>query len=87
MRPVGITLRRDGRPAPEAAFVGGQHLLLSVGRVLCLSGLVCELTVLPLLPPVGDRAELARRAAVSITAVTGVVHPVLPRRAGVARDW
>ena len=82
MRPVAIVLRRAGRAAPEAAFVGPEGLPGSIGRILGLSGLVCELTVLPLLPPEGDRADLARRAAAAITAVTGVRHPV---RSGTVR--
>ena len=50
VRPVGVTLRRGGRAAPEAAVVGGLELAVSVRRVLGVSGLVCELTVLPVIP-------------------------------------
>ncbi len=80
MQPVAIGLSRADRPAPEAIFVGGQALLPSVGRVLGLYGLVCELTVLPAIAPHGDRAGLARQAAASIAAATGIDHPGPTRR-------
>jgi 1-acyl-sn-glycerol-3-phosphate acyltransferase len=86
VRPVAITLRSGGRVATEAAYIGGRNLLGSVGAVLALCDLVCELTLLPVLTPRGDRAELARRAASVITEVTGVAHPPRSRRpAGVPR--
>lgn len=75
VRPVAVSLRRGGEPAHEAAYVGAQDLLGSVTRVLRLPGLVCELTLLPTLPPHGDRTALARRAAAAIALTTGVPHP------------
>lgn len=75
VRPVAVTLRSSGHAAREAAFVGDQGLLTSVIRVLHLPALVCELTLLPTIPPHGDRTELARRASAEIAATTGVVHP------------
>ena len=80
VRPVAITLRCAGRVATEAAYIGGRNLLGSIGAVLALRDLVCELTLLPRLAPRGDRAELARSAASAITAVTGVAHPPWSRR-------
>jgi 1-acyl-sn-glycerol-3-phosphate acyltransferase len=80
VRPVAITLRCAGRVATEAAYIGGRNLLGSIAAVLALRDLVCELTLLPTLAPRGDRAELARRAASAITAVTGVAHPPRSRR-------
>jgi 1-acyl-sn-glycerol-3-phosphate acyltransferase len=74
VRPVAVTLTSRGRPAPEAAFVGEQDLLHSVGRVLRLPAPACELTVLPALAPEGTRAELAARAAAAIAGATGVPH-------------
>jgi 1-acyl-sn-glycerol-3-phosphate acyltransferase len=75
VRPVAVTLRRGGRTAREAAFVGDQSLLGSVARVLRLSAVVCELTLLPAIPPDGDRALLASRAGAAIEFATGVRHP------------
>jgi 1-acyl-sn-glycerol-3-phosphate acyltransferase len=80
VRPVATTLRCAGRVATEAAYIGGRNLLGSIGAVLALRDLVCELTLLPTLAPRGDRAELARSAASAITAVTGVAHPPRSRR-------
>lgn len=81
VRPVAVVLTSRGRVAPEAAFVGEQSLLHSVGRVLRLPALACELTVLPALAPEGTRSELAARAAVAIAVATGVPHgPPAPRR-------
>ena len=75
VRPVAVTLRSSGRAAHAAAFVGDQGLLTSVIRVLHLPALVCELTLLPTIPPHGDRTELARRASAEIAATTGITHP------------
>lgn len=75
VRPVAVALRCTGRTAHEGAFVGDQGLLGSVLRVLRVPALVCELTLLPALAPVGTRAELAARAATAIGAATGVPHP------------
>jgi 1-acyl-sn-glycerol-3-phosphate acyltransferase len=75
VRPVALALRHaDGTPAPSATFVGDQDLLDSLRRVVREPGLVCELTVLPLLSPTGDRRELAARAAAAVAAATGVAH-------------
>lgn len=74
VRPVAVTLRRAGRVTREAAFVGEQDLLTSIVRVLRLSALVCELTVLPTIAPRGDRAQLAHLAGSAITATTGIGH-------------
>jgi 1-acyl-sn-glycerol-3-phosphate acyltransferase len=74
VRPVAVALTSRGRPAPEAAFVGGQSLLGSVARILRLPALACELTVLPALAPEGTRSELAARAAAAIALATGVPH-------------
>lgn len=79
VRPVAITLATpDGRPTRLASFVGDEHLLACLGRVLRLPGLVCTVTVLPPIGPEGDRAALAHRAAAAIGAVTGVPHPGPP---------
>jgi 1-acyl-sn-glycerol-3-phosphate acyltransferase len=75
VRPVAVTLRRGGQIAQEAAFVGDQSLLSSVARVLQLSAVVCELTLLPTIPPNGDRALLATRAGAAIEIATGIRHP------------
>ena len=76
VRPVAAVLRGpDGRPAPAAAFIGEQTLWDSLLQVLRMPALDCELTVLPALPPVGDRRELARRAGEAVAGVTGVPHP------------
>lgn len=75
IRPVAVALRCSGRTAHEGAFVGEQALLGSVRRVLRVPALVCELTLLPALAPVGTRTELADRAAAAIGAATGVPHP------------
>jgi 1-acyl-sn-glycerol-3-phosphate acyltransferase len=76
VRPVAAVLRLpSGERATAAAFVGEQTLWDSLVRVLRLPRLDCELTVLPALPRVPDRRELARRAGDAIAAVTGVPHP------------
>ncbi len=75
VRPVAVALAtRDGRPTRVASFVGDEDLLTCLVRVLRLPGLVCTVTVLPTIPPDGDRAALARRAGAAIGAVTGVAH-------------
>ncbi|GAA1304151.1 lysophospholipid acyltransferase family protein [Pseudonocardia xinjiangensis] len=78
VRPVAIGLRRpDGTADRSSAFVGDQTLWDSLSRVLRLPALVCELTVLPVIPPgvAADRRELARLAADAVGAHTGVTHP------------
>jgi 1-acyl-sn-glycerol-3-phosphate acyltransferase len=78
VRPVAIELRRpDGSPDRSSAFVGDQTLWDSLSRVLRLPVLVCELTVLPVIPPgvAADRRELARLAADAVGGHTGVKHP------------
>jgi 1-acyl-sn-glycerol-3-phosphate acyltransferase len=81
VRPVAVTLATpDGRPTRVASFVGDEDLLTCLVRVLRLPGLVCTVTVLPTIPPAGDRAALAHRAGAAIGAVTGVAH------AGVLRE-
>lgn len=75
VRPVAVALRCSGRTAHEGAFVGDQALLGSVLRVVRVPALVCELTLLPALAPVGTRTELADRAAAAIGSATGVPHP------------
>lgn len=76
VRPVALAFHcPDGTTATAAAFVGDQSLLDSLLRVLAQPGLVCELTVLPLLSPHGDRRTLARRAADAVGTTTGVPHP------------
>ncbi|MCW0215194.1 MAG: 1-acyl-sn-glycerol-3-phosphate acyltransferase [Pseudonocardia sp.] len=68
VRPARLTLGLpDGRPTTVGAFVGQDTLWDSLSRVLRLPGLVCELTVLPALAPVGDRRGLARRAELAVT--------------------
>ncbi|MEU6696767.1 lysophospholipid acyltransferase family protein [Pseudonocardia sp. NPDC046786] len=64
VRPVTIALTTpDGRPTTAAAFVGGQSLGDTLGRVLRLPGLVCEVRVGELVEPgTDDRRGLARRA-------------------------
>jgi 1-acyl-sn-glycerol-3-phosphate acyltransferase len=85
VRPVAVVLRLpDGRPAAAAAFIGEQTLWDSLRQVLRLPGVVCELTVLPALPPSTDRSELARWAGDAIAAVTGVPHPATARSARTA---
>jgi 1-acyl-sn-glycerol-3-phosphate acyltransferase len=80
VRPVAVVLRTPGgERATAAAFVGEQTLWDSLMRVLRLPGLDCELTILPALSPSADRRELARRAGVSVAAVTGVPHPAVRR--------
>jgi hypothetical protein len=75
VRPVAVTFRTpDGRPTRAASFVGDQTLLTCLSRVLRLPGVVCELTVLPLIHPRGTRADVARQAAAIIGTVTGVPH-------------
>lgn len=81
VRPVAIALRtRDGAPAPAATFVGDQTLIDSMRRVVALRGLVCELTLLPLIPVEvdGSRRALAARAADAVGATTGVPHGTVP---------
>ncbi len=78
VRPVAVVLRWGGSTAHEAAFVGDHPLAGSVLRVLRVPALVCELTLLPELEPVGTRAELAARAARAIGSATGVPHPTRP---------
>jgi 1-acyl-sn-glycerol-3-phosphate acyltransferase len=81
VRPVAVVLRLpSGERATAAAFIGEQTLWDSLMRVLRLPGVVCELTVLPLLAPSSDRRELARLAGDAIAAVTGVPHPTTRRR-------
>jgi 1-acyl-sn-glycerol-3-phosphate acyltransferase len=88
VRPVAIALRtRDGSPAPAATFVGDQTLLDSMRRVVALRGLVCELTLLPLVPVEvdGSRRALAARAADAVGAATGIPHGTpVPGRVPVA---
>ncbi len=81
VRPVAVRLRRAGRTAPEAAFVGQQSLLGSVVRVLRMTAVVCELIPLPAIAPEGDRAALAARASAAIATATGVPPPVRGRPA------
>jgi len=86
VRPVAVALTSRGRTAPGAAFVGEQSLLQSVGRIVLLPALVCELTVLPDLAPTGTRAELAARAAAAIAGATGVPHAPPAPSAAVTRQ-
>lgn len=86
VRPVALAFRRpDGSPARTATFVGEQSLLDSLLRAARETGLVCELTVQPLLSPHGDRRSLAGRAATAVSAVTGVPHPDRSRPAPARR--
>ncbi|GAA4973356.1 hypothetical protein GCM10025792_16190 [Pseudonocardia tropica] len=65
VRPVTVAVTTpDGRPTTAAAFVGEQTLGDTVGRVLRLPGLVCEVTVGGLVEPGPhtDRRALAARA-------------------------
>jgi hypothetical protein len=65
VRPVTVAITTpDGRPTTAAAFVGEQTLGDTVGRVLRLPGLVCEVTVGELVEPGPhtDRRALAARA-------------------------
>ena len=87
VRPVAIALRTpDGAPAPAAAFVGDQTLLDSMRRVVAMRGLVCEVTILPLVPVEvgGSRRALAARAADAVGAATGVPHGPVPVQLPVA---
>lgn len=87
VRPVAIALRTpDGGHASAATFVGDQTLLDSVRRVVALRGLVCELTLLPLIPVEvgGSRRALADRAAEAVAAATGVPHGTAAARVPVA---
>lgn len=69
VRPVRIDLALpDGRPTTAGAFVGDETLWDSMRRVLRLERLDCTLTLLPLLPPEGDRRTLAARAERAVTA-------------------
>jgi 1-acyl-sn-glycerol-3-phosphate acyltransferase len=79
VRPVRITLELPGgRPTTAGAFVGDETLWDSVGRVLRLPGLVCELTLLPALAPVGDRRTLARRAELAVSGTVPSVTTAAP---------
>ena len=79
--PVAFVLRGPGgEPTRAGAFVGDQTLWDSLCRVLRSPGLVCEMTLLPALPPHADRRALAAAAARAVGAVTGVPHPVPARR-------
>ncbi|MEJ8278358.1 lysophospholipid acyltransferase family protein [Pseudonocardia spirodelae] len=65
VRPVTVSITTpDGRPTTAASFVGEQTLGDTVGRVLRLPGLVCEVTVGGLVEPGPgtDRRALAERA-------------------------
>jgi 1-acyl-sn-glycerol-3-phosphate acyltransferase len=77
VRPVAIVMRdADGELARASAFVGEQTLLDSMRRVVRAKGLVCEMTLLPLIPVEvdGDRRALAARAALAVGSATGVAH-------------
>lgn len=79
VRPVTLDLRAaDGRPTTAAAFVGDETLAASLRRVLALDGLVCELTLHPVLRP-GPGADRRTLAAQARQAVTGA--RVRPQRA------
>lgn len=82
VQPVAIVLRGpDGRPAPDAAFVGEQTLVDALARGLRLRRITCEVTLLPAVAPGGTRAEVATRTAVAIASVTGAAHRArAPRR-------
>jgi 1-acyl-sn-glycerol-3-phosphate acyltransferase len=70
VRPVTLELRlADGRPTTAASFVGDETLAGSLRRVLALDGLVCVLTLHPLLHPGPgeDRRVLADRARRVVT--------------------
>lgn len=72
VRPVTLELRlADGRPTTAASFVGDETLADSLRRVLALDGLVCELTLHPVLRagPEEDRRVLAARARRVVTGV------------------
>jgi len=58
----------------------------SMRRVVALRGLVCEVTLLPLLPVEvdGSRRLLAARAADAVGAATGVPHGPVPAEVLVA---
>ncbi|MCE3554946.1 1-acyl-sn-glycerol-3-phosphate acyltransferase [Pseudonocardia sp. RS11V-5] len=69
VRPVRIDLTLpDGRPTTAGAFVGDETLWASLLRVLRLERLDCTLTLLPVLPPEGDRRTLAARAERAVAA-------------------
>ncbi|MFR9800780.1 lysophospholipid acyltransferase family protein [Pseudonocardia sp. RS010] len=68
VRPVRIDLALpDGRPTTAGAFVGDETLWDSMLRILRLPRLDCTLTLLPVLPPEGDRRALAAQAERAIT--------------------
>ncbi|MBN9110052.1 MAG: 1-acyl-sn-glycerol-3-phosphate acyltransferase [Pseudonocardia sp.] len=70
IRPVTLELRlADGRPTTAPSFVGEETLADSLRRVLALDGLVCELTLHPVLRPGPgeDRRALAARARRVVT--------------------
>lgn len=72
VRPVTVAITTpDGRPTTAAAFVGEQTLGDTVGRVLRLPGLVCEVTVGELVEP-GPRTD---RRALAARARDRVRHP------------
>lgn len=84
VRPVAFRLLTPrGEREPAASFIGEQTLWDALGRVLRLPGMVCEITVLPVVwPEPGEtRRELAERAGAAVGAVTGVTHPVRRRPA------
>jgi 1-acyl-sn-glycerol-3-phosphate acyltransferase len=69
VRPVRIDLALpDGRPTTAGAYVGDETLWGSLLRVLRLERLDCTLTLLPVLPPEGDRRTLAARAERAVAA-------------------
>lgn len=70
VRPVSIALRTpDGRPTTLASFVGDQTLGDSLSRVLRMSGVVCALTVAPVIGSAGtDRRDLAAKASATVRA-------------------
>lgn len=81
--PVAIVLRLpDGTSTPAAGFLGAETLWDALRRVLLLPGVVCDVTVLPLVEPSPglDRRELAERARSAITAVTRAPGTITPAR-------
>ncbi|SFO33062.1 1-acyl-sn-glycerol-3-phosphate acyltransferases [Pseudonocardia ammonioxydans] len=90
VRPVTISITTpDGRPTTAAAFVGTQTLGDTVGRVLRLPGLVCEVGVGELIEPdAGDRRALAARARDGVRAPsgTGGERPAPEDGAGTRRE-